>query len=200
MSQGRHSLIQKPPVRVVIVQAELPETLADRRHSPPVFSSPTGIEGISMSATDGATPSGRRPGVTCLEWPADPRALAEIRRAVDSWLSGLDIAANMREDLVYATSEAASNSVEHAYAAGSPGGSVMVTMWWASDSVNIEIVDHGHWLPAVAGPSNRGHGLRLIRGLVDSVTVDSRSGGTTVSLRHPAPRVDALRAEPACGG
>lgn len=145
-----------------------------------------------MSATDGSTVSGR-PDAARLEWPADPRMLAGIRRAVDSWLGGLDVGPDLRDDLVYATSEAASNSVEHAYGAAPSGGSVVVTMWTAAGMVHIEIADQGNWLPAATGPSNRGHGLHLIRGLVDSVTIESRSGGTTVSLRHPMSSVSALQ-------
>ena len=153
-----------------------------------------------MSASEDSAPSGSRVDAARLEWPADPRVLAEIRRAVHRWLGGLDIAPDLRDDLVYATSEAASNSVEHAYRIPGAGGTVTVTMWSAAGILNIEIADHGHWMQPTSGPTSRGHGLQLIRGLVDTVTIESRAGGTTVSLRHPVPSAHSLQPAPAHGG
>ena len=152
-----------------------------------------------MSASDHSAPRGGGADAARLERPADPRELEGIRRAVHMWLGGLGIAPDLRDDLVYATSEAASNSVEHAYPVSGAASTVAVTMWSAADAVNIEIADHGHWLQPASGPSNRGHGLQLIRGLVDSVTIDSRSTGTTVSLRHPVPSTHELRPAPMHG-
>jgi anti-sigma regulatory factor (Ser/Thr protein kinase) len=126
--------------------------------------------------------------------------LAEIRETVRAWLGGFGIAEDLCDDLVYATSEAASNSVEHAYRSPHAGSTVEVTLWSDRGMVNVEIVDRGTWLPAGSQPTNRGHGLPLIRGLVESVRIESGAGGTTVSLRHPVARSSALRAEPARGG
>lgn len=154
-----------------------------------------------MSASDGSRPGGR-PGAVHREWPADPRVLADVRRTVGAWLGGIDVSADVRDDLVYAISEAASNAVEHAYSSSDPSVSdrlVTITMWSEPGMVFVDIADRGSWLPATTGPTTRGHGLQLIRGLVDSVSIDSRSGGTTVSLRHPVPNVTARSVQPACG-
>ena len=149
-----------------------------------------------MSTTDGSRPGGRLDAGHRV-WPADPRVLADIRGTVRTWLAGVDVTADLCDDLVYATSEAASNAVEHAYRMPDYSSTVAVTMWSENDSVIIEIADTGSWLPATTGPTTRGHGLSLIRGLVDSVSIDSRSGGTTVSLRHPMPNARSARIEPA---
>lgn len=145
-----------------------------------------------MGATD-ASGLGGRPDVLRRVWPADPGVLTDIRDAVRCWLGGVELTADVCEDLVYATSEAASNAVEHAYRAPVVAETVTITMWSEPGMVNIEIVDRGSWVPATDEPTTRGHGLPLIRGMVDSVSIDSRPGGTTVSLRHPTPNLSALQ-------
>ena len=141
-----------------------------------------------MSETHGARNGGRL-CVAHEEWPADPRVLAEIRRTVRVWLGAIDIDTHLCDDLVYATSEAASNAVEHAYLSPDAGSTVEVTLWSEQGTVNVEIADRGTWLPVRRYPTNRGHGLRLIRGLIESVGIESGADGTTVTLRHlAAPR------------
>jgi anti-sigma regulatory factor (Ser/Thr protein kinase) len=152
-----------------------------------------------MSATHGPGAGGRL-GAAHREWPADARVLGEIRGTVRAWLGGFGIGEDLCDDLVYATSEAASNSVEHAYRSPHAGSTVEVTLWSEWGIVNVEIADRGSWLPAGSHLTNRGHGLPLIRGLVESVSIESGAGGTTVSLRHPVSRSGAFRAEPARGG
>jgi anti-sigma regulatory factor (Ser/Thr protein kinase) len=46
--------------------------------------------------------------------PADPWQLASVRKQVRSWLTPLGLTASLREDLVYAVSEAVDNAVERA--------------------------------------------------------------------------------------
>jgi histidine kinase-like protein len=48
-------------------------------------------------------------------WPAEPTALGPIRREVERWLAGVDVAGDAWADLVLAVYEAASNVVDHAY-------------------------------------------------------------------------------------
>ena len=48
-------------------------------------------------------------------WPAHPRQLAPIRVELRRWLAPLGMTGEAQEDLVLAVSEAAGNSVEHAY-------------------------------------------------------------------------------------
>lgn len=151
-----------------------------------------------MSATDGSDPGGR-PDAAHRAWPAEPRVLSDIRDTIRGWLGEIELTPDVRDDLIYATSEAASNAVEHAYRTPDATSTVAVTMWSEPGVVNIEIADRGCWMPPSTEPTTRGHGLQLIRGLVDTVSVDSRSGGTTVSLRHPVPGASALRVVSASG-
>jgi anti-sigma regulatory factor (Ser/Thr protein kinase) len=151
-----------------------------------------------MSVTDDSSPPGR-PGAVHGVWPVDPRVLSEIRRTIRAWLDRLDVASDLRDDLVYATSEAATNAIEHAYRSPDASSTVEVTLWAEPGVVNIEIADRGCWLPATPHPTNRGHGLQLIGGLVGSVAIQSGADGTTVLLRHPVPQAHILQAEPAAG-
>ena len=152
-----------------------------------------------MGVEDLPRPRGR-PGATHRQWSADPQVLADVRRTVGTWLHALGIASELCEDLVYATSEAASNAVEHAYRSAASTGTVAIAMWVETGAVNIEIADRGCWLPVSAYPTSRGHGLQLIRGLVESVDIASSSSGTTVSLRHSVPGLSSRQVEPARGG
>lgn len=118
-------------------------------------------------------------------WPADPAQLGPIRADVRVWLASLRVEEETAEDLVLAVSEAASNAIEHAYAPGAAHPQVGIRLWTADGHVHAEITDHGSWREPPTGPSCRGHGITIMRGLVRSVSIGHADGGTTVLIRHP---------------
>jgi anti-sigma regulatory factor (Ser/Thr protein kinase) len=122
-------------------------------------------------------------------WPAQPEYLGSVRAAVRSWLSGLDLSADVQRDLVLAASEAASNAIEHAYSPEPSSASMVeLTLWTELNALCIEIVDYGSWLaPPSIAPVDRGRGIQLMQQLARSVVISAGNVGTTVLLQHPLP-------------
>jgi anti-sigma regulatory factor (Ser/Thr protein kinase) len=112
--------------------------------------------------------------------PAEPERLREVRRWLEAWLRGNELAGPRGGDLVLAVHEAAMNAVEHAYGPGA--GTVEVRVARAGARVEAEVRDTGRWRDAAAR-GNRGRGLPLMRALVDEMTVERGDGGTAVRMR-----------------
>ena len=119
---------------------------------------------------------------TELEFAVDARAgsLLMIRRAVTRWLEDLEVPRPVATEIVMAVHEAAANVVEHAY--GPTGGTITITAKHEGDQVDVLVRDSGPWRGSSRG--DRGNGLRLMRGLMDSVVVDTSADGTVVQLRR----------------
>ena len=122
-----------------------------------------------------------------LRWPAQPCQLVSIRAQVHSWLAPLDLADDVEDDLVLAASEAASNSIEHAYLTPTPGDTVELTFWTEARAVCIEIVDHGAWRVPSGRSTGRGRGIEIMQKLLAFVLIHYDARGTRVLLRHPLP-------------
>jgi serine/threonine-protein kinase RsbW len=118
-------------------------------------------------------------------WPADGRQLAPIRAEVHRWLSPLALAGDAEDDMVLAVSEAASNSVEHAYHPVTAEDTVDVTFWTEPHALYVEVVDHGVWQTPSEPPTGRGRGIEIMQQLVAFVLIRHDSRGTRVLLRHP---------------
>jgi hypothetical protein len=88
-----------------------------------------------------------------------------------------------QEDLVLAVSEAAGNSVEHAYLEPTASGTVELVLWTEPGAVCVEVIDHGEWRTQRKELRERGRGILVMRGLMESVHIDYGPGGTRVLLR-----------------
>jgi len=121
---------------------------------------------------------------TQLEFAVDARArsLLMIRRALSRWLEDLEVPRPVATEIVMGVHEAAANVVEHAY--GPAGGTITITAKRDGDDVEVWIRDSGTWRGSSRG--DRGNGLRLMRGLMDDVMVDTSATGTVVVLRRGA--------------
>jgi anti-sigma regulatory factor (Ser/Thr protein kinase) len=122
-------------------------------------------------------------------WPAHPRQLAPLRAEVRRWLVPLALIGDAEGDVVLAVSEAASNSVEHAYIPLTVDDTVEVTFWTEPHAMCIEIVDHGVWQTPSGPPTGRGRGIEIMQRLMAFVLIRHDSRGTRVLLRHPLPGV-----------
>src|SRR3954454_9518305 len=94
-------------------------------------------------------------------WRAHPSQLAPLRAEVRRWLAPFVLLEDAEDDLVLAVSEAASNSVEHAYTPPTAHGSVDVTFWTESDAICLEIVDRGRWRTPSDEPAACGRGIAV---------------------------------------
>ncbi len=110
---------------------------------------------------------------------AVPVSLGFIRTAVRHWLAGAGASPDEVADLVVAIGEACANVVEHAY--GPCGGTVSVHMVSRPPVVFAAIRDTGRWRPPRG--SERGRGIRLMRGLSDDVRIERTAAGTYVLIR-----------------
>jgi serine phosphatase RsbU (regulator of sigma subunit)/anti-sigma regulatory factor (Ser/Thr protein kinase) len=121
---------------------------------------------------------------TELEFAVEARArsLLMIRRALSRWLEDLEVPRPVVTEIVMGVHEAAANVVEHAY--GPAGGTITITAKRDGDDIEVLIRDSGTWRGSSRG--DRGNGLRLMRGLMDSVLVDTAADGTIVQLRRGA--------------
>jgi anti-sigma regulatory factor (Ser/Thr protein kinase)/putative methionine-R-sulfoxide reductase with GAF domain len=111
--------------------------------------------------------------------PADPDSMPLLRRVIRRWLSEVGATEQEIGEIALATSEACANAIEHAYSPISAEFLVRATRA-APGEVLVTVSDRGQWR-APRGV-NRGRGLLLMEGLMDSVEVDRQVHGTAVRL------------------
>jgi anti-sigma regulatory factor (Ser/Thr protein kinase) len=112
--------------------------------------------------------------------PARAGSLVDIRRAVARWLDDVGVPRVPSMEIVTAVSEASTNAIEHAY--GPAGGTISIAGNRQDDIVEMRVRDTGGWRGS--SREGRGNGLRLIRGLMDEVTIEVSDEGTAVLMRR----------------
>lgn len=122
-----------------------------------------------------------------LDLPADAGRLADVRSEVDAWARTVGIEARERAALVLAASEAATNSIEHAYA-GTSAGRIRVDARLRRTTVTLGISDDGRWQPPAPDPGDRGRGLSMVASSGLRLTVDTCEAGTRVEFELDARR------------
>jgi serine phosphatase RsbU (regulator of sigma subunit) len=124
----------------------------------------------------------RHPGPLQIDFPADVNRLADVRTALRNWLIRAEVSPDQINDILIATGEAVSNSIEHGHRDG-PEGVIRLRAAISADVVRLAIVDSGSWkLPRPAAQRNRGRGIKLMQALMQDVTIDPETKGTTVHL------------------
>jgi len=116
-----------------------------------------------------------------LTTPAQPSALARIRRAVEAWLADQRIDLSDGWPIVAACNEACANASEHAYSP-SETGSIEIEARRDGPRILVTVHDHGQWR-APRG-RNRGRGFTLMNYLMDRVDVERSQEGTTVRMER----------------
>ena len=137
-----------------------------------------------------------------LELPPRAEYVALARLVVSSLASANRILTEDRiDDLKLAVSEACTNAIEAHSAAAHPNG-VVVRCHELADRIEVEITDEGAGFdpedlpehPPVTDPERlnfeRGLGIPLIRTLVDEVSFESDTSGTTVRMTVYCEAVD----------
>jgi len=125
------------------------------------------------------------PGPLAERLPADPRRLPALRRRIGAWSALAALSDDTTADLQLMLSEAATNSVEHAYRDGPAGEFVYSVRWREDGAVRVEVQDFGRWRPPPADPGYRGRGLAVIHNLADEVTLEVDESGTRVAFTVP---------------
>jgi serine/threonine-protein kinase RsbW len=117
------------------------------------------------------------------EFPASAGEVRKMRHALARWLEEAGLDERQTHDVVLAASEAAANSVEHAYRFDA-AGNVRLEAWANEGSVHVAVHDAGVWR-APARRSDRGRGRPIMEALMSDVTFDTENGGTVVRMRLP---------------
>jgi anti-sigma regulatory factor (Ser/Thr protein kinase) len=116
-----------------------------------------------------------------LRFPADPKSATVLRERLAVWLDELGADDAEVFDIAVAATEAFANAVRHPYA---PTDDVVdVNAVNDGKMVTIVVQDYGSWAATEDG-DECGRGLPLMQKLMDSVRVDARIGGTSVTLRR----------------
>jgi anti-sigma regulatory factor (Ser/Thr protein kinase) len=116
--------------------------------------------------------------------PADAASLRTVRERLRAWLRDARVDRRTAADVVLAVNEACANAIEHAVAPREPW--IVLVAGHQGRSVVVSVGDFGGWRNE-RRREGRGHGLPLMRALMDNVDVEASPRGTTVRLER---RVD----------
>ena len=113
---------------------------------------------------------------------AESEQLASVRAQLRGWLRSCDVGARIAQDVLVAAGEAIANAIEHGHR-HRPGEQVRLRAISTANQLRLTITDSGRWQPAPPGDrSLRGHGIALMRALMQQVTIEPGPSGTTVDL------------------
>ncbi|MFE3443091.1 SpoIIE family protein phosphatase [Nocardia sp. NPDC059180] len=133
-----------------------------------------------------------------VEVPARADQLSALRRTLKEWLTAAAVPHDLASDLVAATNEACSNSIEHAYRDGEPGR-VALSAECGTETVEIRVTDSGNWKPQSADRGYRGRGLDMMRALTEELDIDHSGPGTRVRMSVTLPAIAFPVANPLRG-
>ncbi len=111
-----------------------------------------------------------------LTLPARPENVAVVRHVLGAFAESLRLPDELIEDLRLAVTEACTNVVRHAYAAGEPGA-VEISIEPREERVRIVVADTGRGIGTSSDTSGPGLGLPLIAAIADAVDLQSAPGG-----------------------
>jgi PAS domain S-box-containing protein len=115
-----------------------------------------------------------------LRLPAEPQALAPVRRQIRRWLEEAGATSQEADDVLVAVGEACANVVQHAY--GLRAGRMELRLARAGEEIEVTVRDTGSWRSATE--TGGGRGMDIMRGLMDSVDVENGAEGTEVRMRR----------------
>jgi anti-sigma regulatory factor (Ser/Thr protein kinase)/ABC-type transporter Mla MlaB component len=119
-----------------------------------------------------------------LELLADSYALPRVLDALATWLEAMHVRELDHIVVQHAVDELVTNVVDHAYATSDhPGGLTVDAELLSSGEAEICFADSGAWVPP-HGDRGRGHGLGMVRGMVDRLLVRGSEHGTVVVVQH----------------
>ena len=123
---------------------------------------------------------------------AESEQLASVRATLRGWLRSCDVGARTAQDVLVAAGEAIANAIEHGHR-HLPGRQVRLRAVSTANQLRLTITDSGRWRTTPPGDRGlRGHGIALMRALMQQVTIEPGPSGTTVEMYvrinrgHPA--------------
>jgi len=117
-------------------------------------------------------------------WPADPQVLSGIRHAVRQFARTAGADERTIDDIALAVSEAATNSVIHAFNDHRPRGSITITARVDDADLWLEVADDGTGLRPRSDSPGLGLGLAIIARLAAELRItEAPQRGTRVRMR-----------------
>jgi PAS domain S-box-containing protein len=123
---------------------------------------------------------------------AESEQLASVRATLRGWLRSCDVGARLAQDVLVAAGEAIANAIEHGHR-HLPGRPVRLRAVSTANQLRLTVTDSGRWRTTPPGDRGlRGHGIALMRALMQQVTIEPGPSGTTVDMYvrinrgHPA--------------
>ena len=113
---------------------------------------------------------------------AESGQLAPVRDRLRDWLANCDIGAKTAQDILVAAGEACANAIEHGHR-HLPGQQIRLRAVSTTNQLRLTITDTGRWRTSQPGDrTHRGHGIALMRALMQQVTIERGPAGTTVDM------------------
>lgn len=124
----------------------------------------------------------RHPAPLEMTFPAESTQLAPVRKALRGWLEQCELPPATAQNILVAAGEACANAIEHGHR-DAPGDVVHFRAEAFVDNLRLTVADTGQWkTPQPELNTHRGRGLRLMRALMQQVTVTPGPAGTTVDM------------------
>ncbi|MEW2165268.1 SpoIIE family protein phosphatase [Streptomyces sp. NPDC007084] len=124
----------------------------------------------------------RHPAPLEMSFPAESSQLAPVRKTLRSWLDQCDLPPRTVQNVLVAAGEACANAIEHGHR-DAPGDVIHIRAEAFVDNLHLTIADTGRWkAPEPELNTHRGRGMRLMRALMQQVTVTPGPSGTTVDM------------------
>nr|BFE59067.1 SpoIIE family protein phosphatase [Dactylosporangium thailandense] len=123
----------------------------------------------------------RHPAPLDLSFAARSSELAPTRAALRRWMGRAGIGTYMAQQVLVAAGEACANAIEHGHREGQ--GWVRLLVRAMGSDLHLTVTDNGSWRPERSEPDpNRGHGIKLMRALMQHVDLQTGATGTTVEM------------------
>jgi anti-sigma regulatory factor (Ser/Thr protein kinase) len=117
-----------------------------------------------------------------LSFSAESDQLASVRAQLRGWLRSSGVGARIAQDVLVAAGEAIANAIEHGHR-HHPAEQVRLRAVSTANQLRVTVTDRGRWRATPPGDrSLRGHGIALMRALMQQVTIEPGPAGTTVDL------------------
>jgi anti-sigma regulatory factor (Ser/Thr protein kinase) len=151
------------------------------------------VEDLATGIMAGLAPAGgyeddvalvlyRHPAPLDLTFPAESAQLAPVRATLRTWLSGCGLSHRTIQDVLVAVGEACANAVEHGHR-NAPGQQIRLRAAATVSQLRLTVTDTGRWKAArPAANPRRGHGIALMRALMQQVSIEPGAAGTTVDM------------------
>jgi len=154
---------------------------------------PDSLEDLAEQVMTGLAPAGgyeddvalvlyHHPAPLDVSFAPEPDQLASVRAQLRGWLRSCDVGARIAQDVLVAAGEAIANAIEHGHRYR-PGEQVRLRAVSTANQLRVTVTDRGRWRATPPGDrSLRGHGIALMRALMQQVTIEPGPTGTTVDL------------------